>query len=210
MVMLLGSRGRARKSRVGSGWLSAVGLSGVATSLARWFGGPKSRDSGPRRSRGGWLALGMATICFGLGFVVGGKFGLPTTQVELRVPNERQPNERRPTVIGEFDARKLTGQAFVVALYQDADDAIAKDKAASLAQFLRNAGLPRTRPYLYPTAKGPLWSVAVYYEGEAEFASSRSLLLSLEQVPDAEFNELRRDRNAQGAEKDWPISRSIL
>lgn len=201
MVMLLSSRGKTRRGKAGGSIFGAV--TKVAADV---FGiSRKQRDPGPSRaSTGLLLAVCVGAACFGAGYVVGGKFGVGTGNGELRIKDTR-----RPGVIGEFDARKLTDSAFVVALYTDADESFAKAKAQKLTEYLQGTGLPRTRPYLLPHPKGPFWTVAVYYDGDVEYAASRNKLLALRDVPDAEFQELRRDRTQEGSEKDWPISRSI-
>lgn len=202
MVMLLSSRGKSRRGKAGGSILGAV--TKVAADV---FGvSRKQRDPGPSRaSTGLLLAVCVGAACFGAGYVVGGKFGAGTSEsAELRVKDPR-----RPGVIGEFDARKLTDTAFLVSLYTDADESVAKAKAQKLTEYLQGAGLPRTRPYLLQHASGPFWTVAVYYDGDVEYTASRNKLLALREVPDAEFQQLRRDRTAQGAENDWPISRSI-
>jgi hypothetical protein len=208
MVMLLSSRGRARRSRSGSSILGT--LRRAAYSL---FGAtPQSRrDPGPSRGANGtWLALGLALLCFGAGFLVGGRFGGGVDDADLRARTDaRRANPRTPEVIGQLEPQKLTNAAFLVAVYDDADQSAAFAKAQALSQFLVDKGLPRTRPYQWSTNQGPLWAVAVYYDGLAEQSLLRSKLLALDEVPDAAFRELRAARSGEGTKNDWPVSRVI-
>ncbi|MCA8967192.1 MAG: hypothetical protein H6838_19580 [Planctomycetes bacterium] len=207
MIMLLSSRGKARRSKSSPSFLGS--LSQVVSGL---FG---SKQSGSRSSQGrsgssgqavpGWLALGAALLCFGAGFLVGGKFGSKDApDAGLRAGVE----DRKPGVIGEEEFRKLSATSFVVSGYTDSDEAVALDKARALALWLRNAGLPKARPYLRSTPKATLWTVVVYYDGEAEAGVTRSRLRALKDVPDEAFEQLRRDLQEKGPE-GWPMLMSI-
>lgn len=207
MVMLLSSRGRPRRSRSGSSILGT--LRRAAYNL---FGTtPKSRDPGPSRAANGtWLALGLGLLCFGAGFLVGGRFGGGVDDADLRARTDpRRAGPRTPEVLDKPEPQKLTNSAFLVAVYDDADQSAALVKAENLSQFLIGKGFARARPYQWSTAQGPLWAVAVYYDGLAEQSLLRSKLLALTDVPDVAFTELRAARSGEGTKNDWPVSRVI-
>lgn len=214
MIMLLSSRGKARRSKSGSSFLGSAFLGNVTQAVTKVFGGKDSRSpyGGGKGGRGGaqsmssWLALGAALLCFGAGYLVGDKFGSKAGDgADLSARTE----SRKPGVIGDFDARPMTGDAFVVAAYPDPDDAVARGKAKALCDFLVGTGLLRSRPYLLDGPKGKVWTVAVYYDGDVERKTTREMLLALTDVPDAEFQQLRRERSGgpgENAPGDWPIS----
>ncbi len=202
MIMLLSSRGKARRSKSSPSFLGS--LSQVVSGL---FGGGKqssSRSSQRSSSAGqavpGWLALGAALLCFGAGFLVGGKFGgTEGPDAGLRAAVD----DRKPGVIGEEEFRKYSATSFVVAGYTDSDEAVALDKARALATYLQGAGLPKARPYLFKGPKATLWTVVVYYDGEAEASVTKSRLRALKDVPDEAFRQLRSELQEKAPE-DWP------
>lgn len=202
MVLLLGSRGQYR-GRSASGFLGGVRRFANAVGEMVGFGRGGGRRAGmrPRASVSGWLALGGAIACFGVGYLVGTSTKSAAPGAGLQASgNGPQP----PAVIGEVETRPLASQAFIVSAYPrlPADDAKARAKA--LADYLRGKQLAKARPYEYPAKDGPLWVVAVYHDGEAEESATRERLRLLpDDVPDATFVQLRKSE--AGWPTTWPI-----
>lgn len=205
MIMLLSSRGRARRSKSGSSVLGSSVLGSLTQAVSGLFGGRGSSQSRSGRDAAksvpGWLALGAALACFGVGFVVGGKFGPKEAQAGL----DARASTRTPGVIGESETVVLSATSYVVSAYPDPDETIALDKARSLCTYLKGVGLQKARPYLLNGPKGPVWTVVVYYDGETEMVATRDRLRALSNVPDPQFEQLRQE-NAPG---DWPIPMPI-
>lgn len=194
MALLLGSRGRGR-SRSGL----ATFVRGIYES---WFGRSQWRSERPARSLQvpGWLAAVALLAAFAGGFLVGGKLGgAPSEGAGLQANKPATPS-----FVGEFDARPLSRTAFVVAAYPELAEADAKAAAKALSDWLVAQGLAKARPYLFPRQVGPVWTVAVYFDGEAEQQATRNLLTRLpEAVPDSTFL-LYRNTEAEWP-KPWPI-----
>lgn len=207
MVMLLGSRGRARvrsSSGFGAFWRGVVEL--VAGKAS---GHPSLRRRDPSRSLRSatvsrWLAIAAALLCFVGGFFAGGTWA--DARAAARQPGAGLKAEgTAPGFIGEFDATPLSSDAFIVSVYPNLAPEVAKARAKALADHLRGRELAKARPYLYPNGKdGPLWVVAVYYDGEAELAATQALLTNLpDDVPDETFVHLRKSE--AGWPRHWPI-----
>ncbi len=211
MVMLLSSRGRVRSRRSGQAWWQPI-----ARAIAGVF--PRSASA---RARAGstvpaWLALGVALACFGGGFLLGGEFGGGAAAASRDSAQLKAPagEPRKPGVIGETDTAPLASKAFFVSAYEDADEAVALAKAKALCEFLHGKALLRSRPYRLETQRGPRWTVAVYYDTDAEREATRGKLLALTDVPDAAFVQLRRELEARAKAEGkpgegWPLSRDI-
>ena len=202
MVLLLGSRGRYR-GRSGSGFLHTVrGL------LSGLLGGGGRRGE-TRASRAsavpGWLAFAGALLCFAGGFFVGGQVAAgKSLDPDRGAAGLQAGGGARPGVIGEVDTKVLASRAFIVSAYPGLESAEAKGKARALSDFLRGQKLLKARPYEYATQKGPVWVVAVYFDGDAEQAATRERLLQLPpEVPDEMFLQLRK------TEADWPKAMDI-
>lgn len=189
MAMLLGSRGRGRGrgglgKAVRSVWESLFGRSA-------WMPEPAAKA----RTLPLWTAGAAVMMAFAGGYFVGGQAGGPApTPVGLRAQAPLAPG-----FVGEFDARPLSRQAFLVALYPDKSEADAKAAAKALSDWLVDRKVSKARPYLAKTKDGSTWSVAVYYDGDADQTATRNALVGLpDAVPDPAFNELRK--TIQG----WP------
>lgn len=203
MVLLLGSRGQYR-GRNASGFVGV--LRRIVGSVTQLVGFSRSGRRSEMRARStsvsGWLALGAAIACFGVGYLVGNSTAKPA--VPGAGLNAGGGVPQTPAVIGEIETRPLASQAFIVSAYPGlaADDA--KVRAKALADYLRSRQILRARPYEYPAKEGPLWVVAVYHDGEAEEAATRERLRQLpEDVPDATFVHLRKSE--AGWPTTWPI-----
>lgn len=220
MVLLLGSRGQYR-GRSGSGFGGALRRVGeMALQLTGFGGRGNQRRSGTRASRGSstasWIALAGALACFGVGYLVGhstagtvapgggtGAAGLKADGSNGAAAPQQTASPQQPTMMGDTDVRPLASQAFVVAAYE-LEAAEAKVRAKALATWLRaqNPAL-KARPFEFPGQKGPVWIVAVYYDGDVEQAKTRDQLKLLpEDVPDDVFVGLRK-------RTDWPVAVAI-
>ncbi len=186
MAMLLGSRGRSRSR---SGWLQS--LTGM---LDGWLGKSMWKPERPARTRQvpGWIFAVGVLGAFAGGYVVGGRTdGSPESGLHTKSPDT-------PAMLGEFDTKPLSSQAFVVAAYAGIEGADAKARAKALAEFLRSKGLARTRPYFFELKQ--MWVVAVYYENDTEFQATQAQLLALPAaVPDDFFVQWRK------TEEKWPL-----
>lgn len=212
MVLLLGSRGQYR-GRSSSGFGGALRRAGEFLLNLTGFGGPgNQRRSASRSSRGStanWIALGGALACFGVGYVVGHSTagtiapGGGNANASLKADGQGAgPGPVQPAMMGESDTRPLASQAFVVAAYE-MEASEAKSRAKTLAGWLRGQNLLKARPFEFPGKNGPVWIVAVYYDGEAEQTATRERLKLLpEEVPDDVFVSLRKDTK-------WPVAIAI-
>jgi hypothetical protein len=193
MVLLLGSRGQYRGRN--SGVLQSVG-----SALGNFFGRARgrSRQSRSHGGAGSLLLLSVALLGFVGGFFVRGQFaaaGGPAGAAGL------QAGPQAPGIVGEIDAAPLASQAFIVSVYPGLEPAVAQQRARQLSDYLRGRQLAKARPYEYPSQQGPLWVVAVYFDGDSERAATRDKLRLLPaEVPDATFVELRK------TEPDWPTA----
>lgn len=146
---------------------------------------------------------GLAILAILLVGFVGGFF--VRGQVAVASPQEGaaglKAGPQAPDIVGEVDAVPLTSQAFIVSVYPGLEPAVARQRARHLSDYLRGQQLPKARPYEYPSQNGPLWVVAVYFDGDADQAATRDKLRLLPgDVPDATFAELRK------TEPDWPTA----
>jgi hypothetical protein len=211
MVLLLGSRGqyRGRRSSGLVGTLRRVGHS--ALELVGFRRPNNNRRGETRASRGstvsGWLALGAALAFFGVGYLIGRSTAGPAATgngVPGAVLNANGGQPVAPALID--DTTPLGSQAFIVSAYPDLDPTAARGQAKALSEWLRGQQpLLKARPYEYTTKDGPLWVVAVYYDGENEQAETRKRLRGLpEDVPDWMFVAQRKKDS-----EDWPLSKAI-
>jgi hypothetical protein len=194
MVMLLGSRGRVRRSSFGKrlrGALDAV------LGRTRWREERLSRPSAVPL----WAAGALGLVAFALGYLFGGGFSAGEGSAGLNI------GSRTPSLVDDAGPRPLANQAFIVAIYHDLAAAAARERADALAKYLQENGLAKARPYARRKdrpADEPLWMVVVYYDREAEQTATRDLLLALpSDVADSHFRYLR---NAGG---EWPSPRLI-
>jgi hypothetical protein len=202
IAMLLGSRGR-RPSR--SGFTQRV-----RSAYESWVGKNQWRRE-PRKLFGpvpGWAALIGVLAAFGGGYGLRGVLapvaanaangvaengGAASAQLDTRTETGQAPT------FLDFDTTPLTREGFVVAAYPGQEAGNAKSRAKQLAEWLRQQGFAKAKPYEYPTKEGGLWTVFVYYEGEAEAAATQDRLIALPvEVPDAAFVQLRKTENP------WP------
>ncbi|MBX3461749.1 MAG: hypothetical protein KF830_01145 [Planctomycetes bacterium] len=198
MVLLLGSRGQYRGRR------SSL-FASVAASVAAFFGRARSPSRGGSRGArggaGGLVLLFVALLGFVGGFFVRG-------QVVAASPAAGaaglQAGPQAPGIVGEIEAAPLASHAFIVSVYPGLDAGSAQQRALQLSQYLRAQKLLKARPFEYASQQGPLWVVAVYFDGDAERAATRDKLLQLPaDVPDTTFVELRK------TEPDWPTAYPI-
>jgi len=195
MALLLGSRGRGRKSN--GLWMFVRGLWQSVAGRSQW------RDERPQRLvLTGWVAGGSLLAVFALGYLTGDHFGQRGTpgSAELATKGRVEPG-----FLDEPEAEKLSSNAFIVGLYVEADAADGKAHSKALAKWLQGKGLAKARPYLAPIAGGATaWTVAVYYDGDAEFAATRGKLIGLPaDVPDESFCSLRK------SEAVWPRAMAV-
>jgi len=195
MAMLLGARVRGRpRGGVGKALHS---LFGGLFGRGEWRPGPAAKARVlPRWVAGFAVVVGIAAGFF-FGMQAGGATPAGLSGLKAAVP-------RTPGFVGEFDATPLARQAFLVALYPNAAEADAKAIAKRFSDWLVGQGVKKARPYQAKLATGPTWSVAVYFDGEAEQTATRNLLQRLPaEVPDAGFVELRN--TIQG----WPKAYTV-
>lgn len=192
MVLLLGSRGRARTS-------SKSGFGQVLSRLSRWVSGGSKRERPPARSGFG-LAV-VALLCFAGGYFVGDRFGDGNAAA-----GKPALKAQTPGAIGEIDVRPLANDAVIVVGYDFLLPDVAKPKAKQMAEFLQAQGFKRARPHEVKLETGPLWLVVVYCDGEAEMRDAQKKLRDLKTsaVPDEYFAKTRAEY-----EKDWPIPYAI-
>lgn len=203
MVLLLGSRGQYRGRN--SGFLKSL-----RSAFGSFFGRVGSRQRGAGRGgsgrSGGSLGSGLAVVALLLIGFVGGFF--VRGQFASAAPKEGvaglKAGPQAPEIVGEMDTAPLSSQAFIVSVYPGVEAAAARQRARHLSEYLRSQQLPKARPYEYPSQNGPLWVVAVYFDGDAEQAATRQKLTLLPaEVPDATFVELRKTE--AGWPTAWPI-----
>lgn len=187
MALLLGSRGRARKS----------GKSGFGSWLWRLvpsFGSTVKPERPASLAKG--LLLVVALICFVGGFLTGEHFAgwRGSSRTDLRAPG----------VIGEPELRPKSNTALIVAAYEGLAAEEAKPKALALAEYLKGKGLPSARAYEARTEAGPLWLTVVYYDSNLELRVAEERLRQLPaDVPDAYLAKLRTQ--GKDSENGWPI-----
>ncbi|HEX6811829.1 MAG TPA: hypothetical protein VF384_09430 [Planctomycetota bacterium] len=197
--MLLGSRGRAG-SRSSSKFADTV--RGLIGSL---FGRTSGRWREDHRRRGmavpAWLASALALGCFVGGFVMGDHLGQAKG---VKSSEALRTTGRTPELLVETDTRPLSHTAFIVSAFPKLDPAVAKARAKALSDYLVGMKLAKARPYWWSSAASPLWVVAVYFDGDAELAATRKLLMGLPaEVPDETFVHWRNN------EAEWPRALSI-
>jgi hypothetical protein len=194
MVLLLGSRGRSRSS--GSRFGDA--LRGIVGTV---FGGSSMRRREDGRRRGAavpaWVASVLALGCFAGGFLMGDHFGQAKGQ---KLGSEAlRASGRTPELLSESDTARLAPEAFIVSVYPNLEAAAAKARAKALSDYLKDRKLAKARPLEWGNGPSPLWVVAVYFDGPAEQAATRNLLMGLPvDVPDEPFVHLRN------TEAEWP------
>ena len=200
MVLLLGSRGQYRGRS--SGFLKSL-----RTTLGGFFGRTGGGRSSSRSGRGGTagfgglLILAVAMAGFAGGFFVRGQFAAAAQRDGSAGLNV---TPRTPSVVGETDTKPLANDAFIVCAYPGmaANDAYQRAKDAS--DWLRSHDVPRSQPLEFAGKDGPLWVVAVYYDGVAEQQALRQRLLQLpDSIPDAVFGQCRK--STQG----WPLAMPV-
>lgn len=194
IALLLGSRGRV-KSRSGFG-------RSITKMIDGWFSGRSPwREARPtRRVVPGWLALAAVLAAFAGGFWVGGK----STQASTGTTGLDARPGKEAGFIGA-DEKPWNKQFLMAAAYLGLSTAQGHANAKALSEYLLGKGLTKARPYLYPTAKGQFWVVAVYYDGDAELRKTTDLMRALPaSVPDEAFTSLRRKQETQ--EAGWPQS----
>lgn len=199
MVLLLGSRGQYRGRN--SGFLKSL-RSSFAAFFGRVGGGRQRRESRSSRSGGGAVS-GLAILALLLVGFVGGFF--VRGQFAGAAPKEGaaglKAGPQAPDIVGEIETSALSNQAFIVSVYPGLDAATARQRARHLCEYLRSQQLAKARPYEYPGQNGPLWVVAVYFDGDLEQDATRDKLRLLPaDVPDATFVQLRK------TEADWPTA----
>lgn len=193
--MLLSSRSKSRSRKAGGITGSLVGM--IDNLLGR------SSKRGRRQEKivlnvSMWVFVICVLVAFGGGFLMGGAFGKTGVGIDpLRAPG------RSASFVGEFETEPLSREAFIVAAYPDDSAQAAKQHAINLTKYLQTNGLEKARPYLWPQGKqGPVWVVAVYYDGQAKADEARGLLMKLPaDVPDQVFVHLRNV-----SKSDWPSS----
>lgn len=151
----------------------------------------------------GWLALAVALLCFGGGYVVRGVLTPdPDDGAGLQAATRNGP--RAPGVI-EAETDPLANQGYVVAAYEDLAPAEAKGRAVALSRWLQAQGFEKARPYEFAVEGGRLWGVVVYYDGPVECETTGQQLRALPaDVPDPIVVGLR---NLPGS--DWPMAARI-
>ncbi len=204
MVLLLGSRGQYRGRN--SGFLKSL-----RSAFGSFFGrvGSRQRSSGRSSGRGarsGGAASGLAVLALLLVGFVGGFF--VRGHFVAAAPKEGtaglKAGPQAPDIVGEIETSALTSQAFIVSVYPGVEASVARQRARHLSDYLRGQQLPKARPYEFPSQNGPLWVVAVYFDGDDEQAATRHKLTLLPaDVPDATFAELRK------TEPGWPTAYPI-
>lgn len=199
IALLLSSRGRSR-SKSGFGY---VVRNLVDTLLGRSQSGRGLRRD-DRRARGVsvWVFAGGVLLAFAGGFLLGGRLGGPADPGAAGL--RAGVTGRTPSFVGEVDAAPMAPQAFVVSAYPGQVDDEARARAVALARYLQGHGLPKARPYRYPSRDGAVWVVAVYFDGEVEQQATRDRLRALpSDVPDETFGMLRN------SDEHWPQWRDI-
>lgn len=170
-----------------------------------WFARSQWRDERAAKNLQvpGWLAAAALLLAFGGGYLIGGK--MKTGVGDGGASLQAKPRGTAPEFL-DCDGAALTRTGFLVAHYLGVEESDAKARAMALTRYLKDKGLARTKPYLATGAKGPLWTVAVWFDGETEERACRDKLLALvpEDVPDASFQFLRKD-----GKEEWPKARTF-
>lgn len=196
--MLLSSRSKSRSRKSG-------GITGALVGIIDNLLGRSSKRTHRRersvQSVSMWVLVIGVLVAFGGGFLMGGAFGKAGDGGDpLRAPG------RSASFVGEFETEALANEAFIVAAYPDDPAPAAKQHAVNLTKYLRGKGLEKTLPYLWPQGNnGPVWVVAVYFDGEAEATATRAKLEALPaEVPDQVFVHVRNV-----SKTEWP-SRYVI
>lgn len=200
IAMLLGSSSKSRSSKNSGFTGKLVGF--VDSLLGRK---PKRNRRQERREQSvPMLVFAIAVlVAFGGGYAIGGGFG-----GKGKDSNTLIAPGRTPTFVDEVETQPLAAEAFIVSAYPGVPAADAKIRAHSLSQHLVGQGLLKARPYPWPQADGTLWVVAVYFDGQAEFAKTAQMLRDLPQdVPDEMFCNIRK--NDRQSATGWPSSMEI-
>lgn len=209
IALLLGSRGRSRSRKGGF----AQKLFGYVEGL---FGRKTARSLREDRAQkvSVWLFAVGLLVAFGSGFLIGGGVGgAGVDENPLNANGNANGGDRtrpnggqRPAFVGEVDATQLSSRAYVVSAYANLDEDAAREQADGLARWLQGAGLQKARAYLFPrNGQDPVWTTAVYFDGDAEAVATRNLLLALPaDVPDRMFVAFRK----KGGES-WPAEYTI-
>ena len=172
IALLLSPRGKSR-SRSGFGHT-------VSKFFDQLLGRTRGRSLRDRRGQSvsTWIFVGGIVLAFAGGFLLGGQFGGDNDPGRAGLHANAAGGGTKPGFVGEVDTLPLASHAFVVSAYPNLPAVEAKGRAAKLGEYLRAAGLAKARPYLYPGKSGPLWIVAVYYDGDSEAAATRERLES--------------------------------
>lgn len=169
-----------------------------------WLGRSSWREQrSSKRLVPGWLALIGVLAAFGGGFWCGGKVAPNpggTTGLDAKPGKTAGFLDENPV--------RLASQFLMAAAYLNVPAAEGSAKARALAEFLQTQRLEKARPYLYATPKGPVWVVAVYYDGDAELRATCDRLRALPaDVPDAQFVALRQAQESSAG--GWPKSYDV-
>lgn len=193
IAMLLSSRSKSRSRRSGGITGSLVGL--IDKLLGR--ASKRGRRQEKRAQTVSMWAFGISVlVAFGGGFLMGGAVGDAGDGADpLRAPG------RTASFVGELDTEPLSREAFIVAAYPDLAASAAKQQAISLTKYLQARGFDKARPYMWLEGNsGPVWVVAVYFDGESKMRATRSKLRALPaDVPDQVFSHLRNS-----SKTEWP------
>jgi len=191
--MLLSSRSKSRSRRGGGFTRSLLGL------IDNLLGRPSKRSRRQDKRKQAvsmWVLVISVLVAFGGGFLMGGAFGEAGDATDpLRAPG------RSASFVGELDPEPLSREAFIVAAYPDLAASAARQQAIDLTRYLQARGLDKARPYLWlEGSKGPVWVVAVYFDGETRMLATRGKLRGLPaDVPDQVFQHLRNL-----SKTEWP------
>ena len=171
-----------------------------------WFGRSPWREDRPSKKVPGWIALAAVLGAFAGGFWLGGKTSLTpstgTTGLDAR------SHGRDPGFIDESPP-PASKTFLMAAAYLGGATGQTSAAAKNLAEYLQGKGLKKARPYLYPTPKGQVWVVAVYYDGDTELQKTTALMRGLPaDVPDAAFVSLRQSQESQP--NGWPRSFDVV
>lgn len=200
IAMLLSSRSKSRSRKGGGLTKSLVGL--IDNLLGRSTNRRRQEKSTQKVSA--WVCGILVLVAFGGGFMMGGAFG--------KTGDGNDPlraNGRTASFVGEVDMTPLSREAFIVSGYPDDTLAAGKERAVALTKYLRAKGIEKARPYLWPQGqKGPLYVVAVYFDGDAQASETMALLNGLPaDVPDQVFTYQRNAAANQNLQ--WPSRHQI-
>ena len=201
IAMLLGARSKARTSKSTGMTAKLVGF--IDSMLGR--SNKQGRRQERREQSVPMMIFAVALLAaFGGGYAVGGGFAKGDGTDPLRVAG------RVPVFVDEVNTKPMSTEAFIVSVYKGVAPEDAKQRASSLAKYLRGKGLEKARPYPYPDQETgtSIWVVAVYFDGEVEAEDTRAELNQLpSNVPDAVFQSIRGNYLAKG--HVWPGIRAI-